>query len=109
MLSTLDFYCEGLLSVLVFLKNGFSHLLAVLLRPADLLLHCIHFIHYGIHLILLLSELPAQTLFEGAQLGCPLREVGELLQGKLPLGVGILQLLGLSPQTLQSVRQLLLR
>lgn len=87
----------------------FSYLLAVLLGLADLLSHGIHLLQESIHLLLFVPELTGHTLFGGAKLGQSLRQLGELLQGQLPLRVRLLELLCLTPQTLQRLRQLLLK
>lgn len=86
-----------------------AHLFTVLLRFAYLLFQGVHLLPEHIHLLLFVQELTGQTLFGGAQFGHALRQVGGLLNGHLPQRVRLLQLLRLTPETLQRVGQLLLR
>lgn len=84
------------------------HLFTVLLCLADLLSQGVHLLQERVHLLLFVSELTGQALFGGAKFRHPLRQIRELLNGHLPLGVRLLQLLCLTPETLQRVGQLLL-
>lgn len=87
---------------------GLAYFLANLLSLADLLSHGVQFLQQCIHLLLFVPQLTGEALLGGAQIGHSLRQLGELLQSQLPLRMCLLQLLGLTPEALQRVRQLLL-
>lgn len=84
-----------------------AHLLAGLLGFADVLPHGVQLLHNHLHLLLLVPELPRQTLLLRAQLGHALVHLGELLHGQFPLLVGVLQLLSLRLQAVQRLHKLL--
>lgn len=83
------------------------YLLPEPLGLADLLPHGVDPLHGGLHLLLLVAELPGHLLLLRAQLGHALAELRELLQGQLALLVGVLQLPGLRLQALGRFNQLL--
>lgn len=77
-----------------------SYLFPELLRPADLLPHRVRLLQRGLQLLLLVPELACHLLLLGTQLRHALIELRELLQGQLPLLVGISEFLGLGLEAL---------
>ena len=84
-----------------------EYLLPALVGPADLLPQGVDLLQGRLHLLLSVPQLPRHLLLLGAELGHALVELRELLQGQLPLLVGVLQFPGLGLQPLGSFNQLL--